>query len=285
MLVPQEVLDYIIDEYAEDQSFKEILPLRLVSRAWTHRVNFHAFRKITATIREGLEFLSFIKASKFGIAKYIKFLTILSPLDDFTSRIFGPKGFYPQERGYSSVEDYLNDFVASVPHLYALNLVGLSPISMEYVPHFHGIKQLSFDTTILTAPQLSDLILATSSLESLGNADSWMTRISGGITVTHSENRAVLSEKLANLKHYSVRFPFVPPPGSESFESFLFPVDDAARIPHLRCLVLRAIKSTDISTAAILLRASTQSLQYLYLKFSRQHEVFKSGMVFVLQVS
>lgn len=285
MLVPQEILDYIIDARAENQPVKEILPLRSVSRFWRPRIDFHVFRMVKMTVYEGPSFLLLIKASKFNIAKYIKFLTIAKHHNhDFNPRASDPKGFDPLSAGYSSFSDYLRDFTASFPNLYALNLVGLSPLLMEYIPRFPSIKQLSFTDTTLTSSQFLTLFRATTSLKSIGHTNSVVVRIGNGAG-QHAENKAIFQEKMTTLKHYTVLFPSSSSPGSESFESFLFPVENAAKMPHMRCLVLRNIDLGDLSVAGMLLSTSIQFLQYLYLQFKRNEHLSKSGKFSVIQVS
>jgi hypothetical protein len=224
-------------------------------------------------------FLQFIKTSKYDIRKCIRRLNISRNVKDAGTEPTDA-GEYLQEAGYSSADTYLKDFTGSLPHLEAMDLVGLYPWHMEYVPCFPTARRFMFKETLVRSSQLSAILRASNSLESIGHRRCSITMdpIDGEADTDrhHSDDRETLLSRVASLKAYAVLFSkYVPE--TKSLESFLLPTLCTL---SLRCIVFRHIEPVNFPLVARIMNASTQSLQYLYLNFRSEVPMSNSGVVY-----
>jgi hypothetical protein len=261
MSIPAEIQDQIIDNLAENLSKSELLQFRLVHRDWLPRVDSHAFHTLVMQALDGPSSLSFIKEPGRSIGSRVKRLIVLSTTTQWTTILHG----HPPE-GYS------NDFILALPYVESLELIGLSPSLIDWVPCFPTIRHIEFQNTEIRASRLLDLVTTPTFLESV------VHKLSG--VCTKDDDRAMDVPQRMNglcwphLKRYETEVKEYSFNSFSPLESVLFPSNHDLFLPSLSHLSVHDIYNPP--AAIRLLKFSSNSLRFLRVNFIQRVKLVKS---------
>jgi hypothetical protein len=259
MLLPQEIQDDIIDNVINLVDRQKLLHLRFVCHNWRSRIDFHAFESLNMTISEAPRALSVLKASRFAIGDRVRTLNIRNdarPLPTFEDA--------------ASLQDYLEDFILSLPHLESLQLSGLRSEHIIFVPSFPGIKRFTFVSVRLEADQFFRILSATSAIESLHDRD---LRIlvdptidaNTGTDIDYHGGGARLD--WTNLKSLHTKLI-----QTESFDTFIYSNNPKLALPSLTVLSVWLKARHSAESTVRLMKAASKSLRYLLIRFGDDHD-------------
>jgi hypothetical protein len=264
-LVPVEIQDEIIDHVAalvhklrRPVDRREFLKLRLICQNWRRRVETHAFKSLMMTIPEALKVLSVLNASKFAIGDCVRSLYIYkneAPLPTFEVA--------------ASLQQYLGDFILSLPYLESLQLVHLGSEHIRLVPSFPGIKRFTFISVRLEADQFFRMLSATSAIESLHDCD---LRILVDRTIDTDTRTDIYHGGRARLDWTNLKSLHTKLIQTESFDTFIFSNNPKLTLSSLTFLSVSLMATHSAESAVRLMKAASTSLQYLLIRFSDYYD-------------
>jgi hypothetical protein len=262
MLLPQELQDEIIDNVVQRVDKRKFLQLRFVCQNWRSRVDTHAFESLKMTLSEVPKVLSVLNASKFAISDRVRTLNIRNgstPLPSFEDA--------------ASLQDYMGNFILSLPYLESLQLINLRSDHMRLVPSFPGIKHFTFISVRIEVDQFFRILSATLAIESFHERELIILVDPTIDANTHTVHTDIYYHGgRPRLDWTNLRSLHTKLVETETLHKFIFSNNPKLTLHSLTHLSLWLTRPNSAGSAVRLMKAAPNSLRYLLIRFSNQYD-------------